>query len=335
MLLNSLWDIFFNLIKVLYLVVPLILSIAFLTLAERKLLGSIQIRKGPNVVGVYGILQPIIDGLKLLLKEVIVPVQANFFVFFISPIVCFMLALGSWAVIPFGEGLILSDINIGVLYVFAISSLSIYSVLCSGWSSNSKYAFLGSLRSTAQMISYEVSIGLVFISVILMSGSFNLLVIVGSQKLVWYIVPLFPSYLMFFVSALAETNRAPFDLPESESELVSGYNVEYSSMMFAMFFLGEYCHIIFMSFFISLVFLGGWLSPFEDLCLIGIPGVIWLVLKCLCNLFLFIWIRAIVPRMRFDQLMYLCWKSFLPLSLSYVIGLSGVIWFFDWFPVSV
>ncbi len=303
-------------LKIIAILIPLLISIAYLTLAERKVLGYIQCRKGPNVVGVYGLLQPLADGLKLFLKEIIIPNHANFFIYIIAPILSLTLAFLAWGVIPYEKGIVLSDLGIGILYLFAISSISVYAILMSGWSSNSKYSFLGAIRAAAQMISYEVSIGLIIISVILCVGSLNLTEIVLTQKKIWFIIPLFPVSIMFFVSALAETNRVPFDLTEGESELVSGFNVEYSSMSFALFFLAEYCHIILMSTFGVILFLGGWLffwemtSYFINLILFGI--------KITFIIFLFIWIRASYPRIRYDQLMALLWKSYLPLSLAYI-----------------
>nr|YP_001648542.1 NADH dehydrogenase subunit 1 [Iotrochota birotulata]ABW83877.1 NADH dehydrogenase subunit 1 [Iotrochota birotulata] len=308
------------LMKVLCILVPLLVSIAYLTLAERKVLGYIQGRKGPNVVGVYGVLQPIADGLKLFTKEIIIPNHANMYIYILSPIFSLTLAFIVWGAVPYGEGRVLSDIGIGILYLFAVSSISVYAILMSGWSSNSKYAFLGAIRGAAQMISYEVSIGLIIISVVLCVGSLNLMGIVLSQKKIWYIIPLFPAAIMYFVSALAETNRVPFDLTEGESELVSGFNVEYSSMSFALFFLAEYCHIILMSVLGVILFLGGWQAPlnmFEGNVMFGI--------KIAFLLFLFIWIRGTYPRIRYDQLMSLLWKSYLPLSLGFVGLVSGVL----------
>jgi len=321
-----------TLVKILGLIVPLLLAVAFLTLAERKVMASMQRRKGPNVVGFFGLFQPLADGLKLLIKEPVLPSSANTFVFLAAPVVTFLLALVSWAVIPFDEGVVLSDLNVGVLYIFAISSLGVYGVITAGWSSNSKYAFLGALRSTAQMVSYEVSIGLIIITVLLCVGSLNLSDIVLAQKDVWFAVPLFPLLLLFFISCLAETNRAPFDLPEAEAELVAGYNVEYSSMGFALFFLGEYANMIMMSTLCVILFLGGWLPPLNITILYWIPGSMWLGLKTILFLFLYIWVRAAFPRYRYDQLMRLGWKVFLPLSLAWVIFVAGVLVSFDLLP---
>ena len=316
--------------KILVILVPLLISIAYLTLAERKVLGYIQCRKGPNVVGLYGILQPLADGLKLFTKEIIIPNHANIFIYIMAPILSLSLAFIAWGVIPYGQGIVLSDLGIGILYLFAVSSISVYAILMSGWSSNSKYAFLGAIRAAAQMISYEVSIGLIIISVVLCVGSLNLTEMVLTQKSIWFIVPLFPAAIMFFVSALAETNRVPFDLTEGESELVSGFNVEYSSMSFALFFLAEYCHIILMSTFGVILFLGGWLSPW------GITSYfynfIWFGVKIAIIIFLFIWIRASYPRIRYDQLMALLWKSYLPLSLAFVVLVSGILIGFNALP---
>lgn len=294
--------------KILGLVVPLLVAVAYLTLAERKVMASMQRRKGPNVVGFFGILQPLADGLKLLIKEPVLPSSANTVVFLAAPVVTFLLALISWAVIPFGEGMVLSDLDIGMLYIFAISSLGVYGVIMAGWSSNSKYAFLGALRSTAQMVSYEVSLGLIIITVLMCVGSLNLSEIVLAQEEVWFAVPLFPLLLLFFISCLAETNRAPFDLPEAEAELVAGYNVEYSSMGFALFFLGEYANMIMMSVLCVILFLGGWLPPLSLTIFYWIPGSFWLGIKTIFFLFLYIWVRAAFPRYRYDQLMRLGWK---------------------------
>ncbi len=319
--------------KILAITVPLLLAIAFLTLAERKVMASMQRRKGPNVVGVLGLFQPIADGLKLLVKEPILPSSANLVIFLFAPVFTFLLSQVAWAVIPFGEGLVLADLNVGLLYVFAVSSLGVYGIIMAGWSSNSKYAFLGSLRSAAQMVSYEVSIGLVLITVLLCVGSLNLTEIVMAQEKVWFCVPLFPLLIMFFISCLAETNRAPFDLPEAEAELVAGYNVEYSSMGFALFFLGEYANMIVMSSLCSLFFLWGWLPPFNIAFLFLVPGVFWFGIKIILFLFLFVWVRAAFPRYRYDQLMRLGWKVLLPLSLAWVVLVSGVLITFDWLPL--
>lgn len=320
-------------LKILAILIPLLISIAYLTLAERKVLGYIQCRKGPNVVGVYGLLQPLADGLKLFTKEIIIPNHANIFIYIIAPILSLTLAFIAWGVIPYGQGIVLSDLGIGILYLFAVSSISVYAVLMSGWSSNSKYAFLGAIRAAAQMISYEVSIGLIIISVVLCVGSLNLTEIVLTQKSLWFFLPLFPIAIMFFVSALAETNRVPFDLTEGESELVSGFNVEYSSMSFALFFLAEYCHIILMSTFGVLLFLGGWLLPFgnEIFNWLNLTGI-GFGIKIAIIIFLFIWIRGSYPRIRYDQLMALLWKTYLPLSLAFVILVSGVLIGFNALP---
>nr|YP_009547079.1 NADH dehydrogenase subunit 1 [Halichondria panicea]AYV91357.1 NADH dehydrogenase subunit 1 [Halichondria panicea] len=325
------------LIKILTILVPLLISIAYLTLAERKVLGYIQGRKGPNVVGVYGLLQPIADGLKLFTKEIIIPNHANLFIYILAPVLSLTLAFIAWGVIPYSEGVVLGDLGIGVLYLFAVSSISVYAILMSGWGSNSKYAFLGAIRAAAQMISYEVSIGLIIISVVLCVGSLNLSQIVLTQTTVWFILPLFPIAFMFFVSALAETNRVPFDLTEGESELVSGFNVEYSSMSFALFFLAEYCHIILMSTFGVILFFGGWLCPFEGYFQYSLFDVNWghywwLGGKVAILIFLFIWIRGTYPRIRYDQLMALLWKSYLPLSLGFVVLVSGLLIGFDVLP---
>jgi NADH-quinone oxidoreductase subunit H len=319
-------------LKILGITVPLLLAVAFLTLAERKVMASMQRRKGPNVVGILGVFQPIADGVKLMVKEPILPSSANTLIFLIAPVLTFLLSQVAWAVIPFGEGAVLADIHVGLLYVFAISSLGVYGIITAGWSSNSKYGFLGSLRSAAQMVSYEVSIGLILITVLLCVGSLNLTEVVLAQEAVWFCVPLFPLLVLFFISCLAETNRAPFDLPEAEAELVAGYNVEYSAMGFTLFFLGEYANILVMSSLCTLFFLGGWLPPFDLVFLHWIPGVFWLGLKLNLFLFFFIWVRAAFPRYRYDQLMRLGWKVFLPLSLAWVVFVSGILVGFDWLP---
>lgn len=318
--------------KILGMTIPLLLAIAFLTLAERKVMASMQRRKGPNVIAIFGLFQPIADGLKLLVKEPVLPSNANLVIFLFAPVLTFLLSQVAWGVIPFGKGIVLADLDVGLLYVFAISSLGVYGIIMAGWSSNSKYAFLGSLRSAAQMVSYEVSIGLILITVLLCVGSLNLTQIVLSQQDIWFCVPLFPLLILFFISCLAETNRAPFDLPEAEAELVAGYNVEYSSMGFALFFLGEYANMIVMSTLCSLFFLGGWLPPFNLAIFYWLPGVFWLGIKTITFLFLFVWVRAAFPRYRYDQLMSLGWKVFLPLSLAWVVFVSGVLITFDGLP---
>jgi NADH-quinone oxidoreductase subunit H len=319
-------------LKIVVLTIPLLLGVAFLVLAERKVLASMQRRKGPNVVGIFGIFQPIADGLKLVVKEPVLPSSANLVIFLFAPVLTFLLSQVAWAVIPFGDGLVLADLNVGLLYLFAVSSLGVYGIITAGWSSNSKYAFLGSLRSAAQMVSYEVSIGLILITVLLCTGSLNLSEVVKAQTHVWFCVPLFPLLVMFFISCLAETNRAPFDLPEAEAELVAGYNVEYSSMGFALFFLGEYANMIVMGSLCTLFFLGGWLPPFDFVAFHWIPGIFWFGLKVTFFLFCFIWVRAAFPRYRYDQLMRLGWKVLLPLSLAWVVLVSGILLSFDYLP---
>jgi len=319
--------------KIIAIIVPVMLSVAYLTLFERKVIGAMQLRKGPNVVGPFGLLQPIADGLKLFMKETIIPTGANRGVFIAAPMITFTLALVAWSVIPFDAGMVLADINVGILFLFAISSLGVYGILMAGGASNSKYAFLGAMRSAAQMVSYEVSMGLIIITVLLCAGSLNLSVIVETQRTVWYIIPLFPMFMIFFISTLAETNRHPFDLPEAEAELVAGYNVEYSAMTFALFFLGEYANMILMSAMTSVLFLGGWLPPMDIALFNWIPGPIWLALKITFCLFIFVWVRATFPRYRYDQLMRLGWKVFLPLSLLAVVAVSGFLVAFDMAPV--
>jgi NADH-quinone oxidoreductase subunit H len=319
-----------TLVKILIIIVPLLVCTAYFTLVERKVMASIQRRRGPNVVGAYGLLQPLADGLKLLVKETIVPSNANKFIFILSPIITFVVSLMGWAIIPYDKYSVLAEVNIGVLYLFAISSLGVYGIIMSGWSSNSKYAFLGALRSAAQMVSYEVSIGFIVITIVICCGSFNLQTIVESQRNVWFVIPFFPLFLMFFVSALAETNRHPFDLPEAEAELVSGYNVEYSAMGFALFALGEYANIFMMSSINSILFFGGWLPPLSFLGFI--PGSIWFGLKVCFFIILFVWMRAALPRYRYDQLMGLGWKVFLPISLGYLLFTVGLLTSFNWLP---
>ena len=324
------FDILIIIFKIMLIIVPLLLFIAYLTYFERKVIGAMQLRKGPNVVGPFGLLQPIADGIKLLTKETIFPDNSSKFLFIFSPVLTFALALLAWAVIPVDYKIVLSDINVGLMYIFAISSLGIYGIIVAGWSSNSRYAFLGSLRSAAQMISYEVSIGLIIISVLLSSGSLNLTDIVLSQQNMWYVIPHFPMFVIFFISTLAETNRAPFDLPEAESELVAGYNVEYSSMSFGLFFLGEYGNMILMSSMSTILFLGGWLPPFESQYFDLIPGYLWFLMKVVSLLFVFLWVRATLPRYRYDQLMTLGWKLFLPLSLLWIIITSSFMFFVEY-----
>jgi NADH-quinone oxidoreductase subunit H len=307
-------------------------AVAYLTLAERKVIAAMQLRKGPNVVGPFGMLQPIADGLKLLSKETIIPAGANPILFIAAPMLTFILAFVAWAVIPVDEGWALADINVGILYLFAISSLGVYGIIIAGWASNSRYPFLGALRSAAQMVSYEVSIGFVIITVLLCVGSLNLTDIVMAQQGLWFAIPLFPMFVIFFVSALAETNRAPFDLPEAEAELVSGYNVEYSAMTFALFFLGEYANMILMSGMTVTLFLGGWLPIFDVAPFNWLPGIFWFALKTAAVLFCFLWVRATFPRYRYDQLMRLGWKVFLPFSLFWVVLTAGVLVAFDMVP---
>lgn len=318
-----------NIIKFLIIIVPVLISVAYLTLAERKVLGYTQSRKGPNIVGIYGLLQPLADGVKLFTKEMIIPSHVSIFLYFFSPIIALTLGLIVWSLMPLGKYNILSDLGLGILLIFALSSISVYAILMSGWSSNSKYAFLGALRAAAQMISYEVSIGLIVISIIICSGSFNLTKIIQAQEqTTWFLFPLLPAGIMFFISCLAETNRAPFDLTEGESELVSGFNVEYSSMSFALFFLAEYSHIIFMSFLFTVLFLGGWSMPIISLN-------IYFFLKSIFIIFLFIWVRTSFPRLRYDQLMHLLWKTYLPLSLSFVILINCLIWSLNALPPKI
>ena len=317
-------------LKSLALIVPLLIGVAYLTLLERKVMASMHQRRGPNVVGLFGMLQAFADGLKLFVKETILPSSANTLIFILAPIITFLISLVVWAVIPFDDNVVFVDINVGVLYILAISSLGVYGIITSGWSSNSKWSFLGALRSAAQMISYEVSIGIIILCVLLCSGSLNLSDIVDSQRKIWYIFPLFPLFIMFFISGLAETNRAPFDLPEAEAELVSGYSTEYSAMGFALFFLGEYANMILMSTAVTIYFLGGWLSPINVIPFTLLPGFFWFGLKTTAILFLFVWVRAAYPRYRYDQLMRLGWKIFLPFSLGWLFFISGLLLGLDW-----
>jgi len=318
------------LIKILIIVVPLLISVAYFTLAERKVLGAIHRRMGPNVVGTYGLLQPLADGFKLFVKESIMPSNANKLLFIVSPILTFIISLLGWAIIPFDKYAVLAEFNIGILYLFAMSSLGVYGIVMSGWSSNSKYAFLGCLRSTAQMVSYEVSIGFIMITIVICCGSFDLQNIIETQRNLWFVIMFFPLFLMFFTSALAETNRHPFDLPEAEAELVSGYNVEYSAMAFALFSLGEYANMLMMSSINTILFFGGWLPPLAILDFI--PGSLWFGIKICFFVVLFIWMRAALPRYRYDQLMNLGWKTFLPISLSYLLLTSMTLISFNLFP---
>jgi NADH-quinone oxidoreductase subunit H len=315
--------------------VPLLLAVAYMTYADRKIWGAIQLRRGPNVVGPFGLLQPLADGLKLMLKETIIPSSANLVLFLIAPLITFVTALIAWAVVPFDDGWVIADINVGILYLFAISSLGVYGIIIAGWASNSKYAFLGALRSAAQMVSYEVSIGFVLVSVLLCAGSLNLSKVVLAQSggfWHWYFLPMLPMFVIFFVSSLAETNRTPFDLPMSEAELVQGFQTEYSSMPFALFFLGEYANMILLSALGAILFLGGWMSPLPFKPFTMVPGLIWFALKIAFLLFVFSWSKGTLPRYRYDQLMRLGWKVFLPVSLGWVVLTAAVLQFGGWVP---
>ena len=318
--------------KILFLLVPILVSVAMIVWLDRRVWGLVQKRKGPNVVGPFGLLQTVADALKYIFKEIIIPASANKAVFILAPIVTMTLALVAWAVIPMSEDFVLADINVGILYLFAVSSLGVYGIIMGGWASNSKYPFLGAIRSAAQMVSYEVSIGIIIINVLLCVGSLNLKDIVLAQKEVWYVIPLFPMFVIFFISALAETNRPPFDLPEAEAELVAGYQTEYSGMMYAMFWLGEYANILLMCAMGSVLFLGGWLPIIDIYPLNLIPAPIWMILKILFLFLLFALIKAIVPRYRYDQLMRLGWKIFLPLSLLYLVLTASFLFYFDKLP---
>jgi NADH-quinone oxidoreductase subunit H len=315
-------------LKILLIVLPLLIAVAYFTLVERKILASIQRRKGPNVVGPFGLLQPLADGLKLFVKETILPSNADIVLFIMAPLLTFFLSLLGWVIIPFGDGMFYTELNIGILYLLAISSLGVYGIIIAGWSSNSKYSFLGALRSTAQMISYELTIGFSILSVAVCAQSLNVVAIVLAQRTIWYCIPLFPIFIIFFISCLAETNRHPFDLPEAEAELVSGYNVEYSAMGFALFFLGEYANMLLMSSLTTILFLGGWLPPFHFFNFI--PGPFWFSIKILLFVVLFIVARAIVPRYRYDQLMRLGWKVFLPFTISWFIYTCSILISFNW-----
>ena len=318
--------------KIIFLVLPVLTAVALIVWLDRRVWAFVQKRRGPNVVGPFGLLQSLADALKYIFKEIIIPATSNKIIFILAPIVTMTLALIAWAVIPFDENLVLADINVGILYLFAVSSLGVYGIIMGGWASNSKYPFFGSIRSAAQMVSYEVSIGVIIINVLLCVGSLNLTDIVLAQKDMWFILPLFPMFVIFFISALAETNRPPFDLPEAEAELVAGYQTEYSGMMYAMFWLGEYANILLMCALGSILFLGGWLSPIDLYPFNLIPGAIWLILKILLLFILFALVKAIVPRYRYDQLMRLGWKIFLPLSLIYVVLTSSFLIYFDLLP---
>ena len=318
--------------KILFLLVPVLVSVAMIVWLDRRVWAFVQKRQGPNVVGPFGLLQSLADALKYMFKEIIIPSTSNKVIFILAPIVTMTLALISWAVIPFSSTLVLADINVGILYLFAVSSLGVYGIIMGGWASNSKYPFLGAIRSAAQMVSYEVSIGVIIINVLLCVGSLNLNDIVEAQQNLWFIIPLFPMFVIFFISALAETNRPPFDLPEAEAELVAGYQTEYSGMMYAMFWLGEYANILLMCALGSILFLGGWLSPIDFYPFNLIPGAIWLILKILLLFILFALVKAIVPRYRYDQLMRLGWKIFLPLSLIYVVLTASYLFYFNLLP---
>jgi len=325
--------IFLETYKILFLLVPVLVSVAMIVWLDRRIWAFVQKRRGPNVVGPFGLFQSIADALKYVFKEIIVPASSNKVIFVLAPIVTMTLALIAWAVIPFSETQVLANINVGILYLFAVSSLGVYGIIMGGWASNSKYPFLGAIRSAAQMISYEISIGIIIINVLLCVGSLNLNDIILAQKKVWFIIPLFPMFVIFFISALAETNRPPFDLPEAEAELVAGYQTEYSGMMYAMFWLGEYANILLMCAMGSILFLGGWLSPIEIFPFNLIPGALWLIFKILFLFILFALVKAIVPRYRYDQLMKLGWKIFLPLSLFWVVLTASFLFYFNLLPV--
>ena len=320
--------------KILFLLVPVLVSVAMIVWLDRRVWAFVQKRQGPNVVGPFGLLQSLADALKYIFKEIIIPASSNKIIFILAPIITMTLALIAWAVIPFGIDQVLADINVGILYIFAVSSLGVYGIIMGGWASNSKYPFLGAIRSAAQMVSYEVSIGIIIINVLLCVGSLNLNDIVIAQKNMWFVIPLFPMFVVFFISALAETNRPPFDLPEAEAELVAGYQTEYSGMMYAMFWLGEYANILLMCALGSILFLGGWLSPIDLYPFNLIPGALWLIFKILLLFILFALVKAIVPRYRYDQLMRLGWKIFLPLSLTYVVLTASYLFYFNLLPTN-
>ncbi len=328
------FDLIFNQVyKILFLLIPVLVSVAMIVWLDRRVWAFVQKRQGPNVVGPFGLLQSLADALKYIFKEIIIPASSNKVIFILAPIITMTLALIAWAVIPFGKDQVLANINVGILYIFAVSSLGVYGIIMGGWASNSKYPFLGAIRSAAQMVSYEVSIGIIIINVLLCVGSLNLSDIVVAQQNMWFIIPLFPMFVIFFISALAETNRPPFDLPEAEAELVAGYQTEYSGMMYAMFWLGEYANILLMCALGSILFLGGWLSPIDLYPFNLIPGVFWLILKILLLFILFALVKAVVPRYRYDQLMRLGWKIFLPLSLTYVVLTASYLFYFNLLPV--
>jgi len=326
---------FIEIYKVIFLLLPVLVSVALIVWLDRRVWAFVQKRRGPNVVGPFGLFQTLADALKYIFKEIIIPASSNKIIFILAPIVTLTLSLIAWAVIPFSNEMVLANINVGILYLFAVSSLSVYGIIMGGWASNSKYPFLGSIRSAAQMVSYEVSIGIIIINVLLCVGSLNLNKIVLAQENVWFIFPLFPMFIIFFISALAETNRPPFDLPEAESELVAGYQTEYSGMMYAMFWLGEYANILLMCALGSILFLGGWLSPIDIYPINLVPGAFWMIFKILVLFVLFSLVKAVVPRYRFDQLMRLGWKIFLPLSLIWVVITASVLFFFDMLPGAV
>jgi NADH-quinone oxidoreductase subunit H len=321
-----------TLLKTLAVIVPLLIGVAYLTYFERKVMGAIQLRKGPNVVGPFGLWQPFADAIKMLFKETIIPTGSDRLLFTIAPMITFGLAIVAWAVIPVNNHWAVANINVGILYLFAISSLGVYGIIIAGWASNSKYAFLGAMRSAAQMVSYEVSMGFVIVTVLMCAGSLNLNDIVMAQRTVWFAIPLLPMFVIFFISGLAETNRAPFDLAEGETEIVAGFFVEYSAMSFALFFLGEYANMILISAMTTILFLGGWLSPIPFVPFTWVPGVLWFLLKILVCLFVFVWVRATLPRIRYDQLMSLGWKVFLPLSLAYLVVVASAMELFGWLP---
>ena len=318
--------------KILFLLIPVLVSVAMIVWLDRRVWAFVQKRRGPNVVGPFGLLQSLADALKYILKEIIIPASSNKIIFILAPVITMTLALISWAVIPFSESFVVANINVGILYIFAVSSLGVYGIIMGGWASNSKYPFLGAIRSAAQMVSYEVSIGVIIINVLLCVGSLNLSDIVKAQENMWFIIPLFPMFVIFFISALAETNRPPFDLPEAEAELVAGYQTEYSGMMYAMFWLGEYANILLMCSLGSILFLGGWLSPIDLYPFTIIPAPLWFIFKILILFILFALVKAIVPRYRYDQLMRLGWKIFLPFSLLWVVITSSYLFYFDLLP---